>query len=949
MKKPRRFVTNWSALCLWAGLLIAAAPGGVAAAALTENLLVDGGFDSTSAALQPWSHSPSEPWVAGEWNAEYAELVVGPQGTSAISPLRGDGMLHVLWTLADVSQAPQMINIVSQVIDISAYAASVERGDAVVSFSVYVNARQAGAAVKLTLRAADMPADDGSLDGLGVAETVSLIADGSPNGWQKLSGELALPATTRVLSLQLDTDNLTLPAEGIYLDIATVVATLSNSGCDCAQPQPWSKTDGKVDTFVLPVEDAIPGLRFATISSGSSGDRDFDQAGADRSFKHTITGLPQCVRSGSLSTNIQGVITRHLSNDTIAVGINSSGLFFWTRYIGDYDGIPGVLGSSWTGTAMSLSLDLAALPLQAGGTVDAIPQINRDRALDFFIQDDTMVDFVRLDLEYCPCSCAEVPPGLVAWLPLDEPSGTVANEIALDNDGSYRGSSVHVPAGMVRGARLFYERSYVEIPHSTDLDLGTGDFSIDAWIKIPATEPSVTSVNRSHVTILEKRFNNGSSAQGIWLYLDNDRLFLEIADGASYSAYGSGIQVSDNDWHLIAVTVDRDQSDGVIFYLDGHEVAPRFDPRPQSGSLDNSLPLYIARRSPIGGVGFSGLLDEFELFRSALSADEIAEIYDAGSVGKCADQLVTPRYLAYCLDQTSKSLPLEICNWGTEDQSYELSFDGLNAGYPDPVTGDPTSLAGPTSVTNQIPANPVTVPAGSCVDVSVSVTFPGEALPAVWDAGLQVNAQRVDGCAMPAAFVHLRGTGNLCYVIYPPDDDEISEENPEPFEAPIGTVSNLGSEPETVSFQVEIVPSPLADGPALQFPGLEPNERYFGQIDIASGETETITVDLVVLQHVPNAFHELVLWVEPDDGGEPEALGSKFVTTRAAEPSGRVCDADGDGSVNRNDIVLIGSARNTPAIGPDDPRDKDGDGTITLYDTRKCVLDCDLPRCAVGD
>jgi len=40
------------------------------------------------------------------------------------------------------------------------------------------------------------------------------------------------------------------------------------------------------------------------------------------------------------------------------------------------------------------------------------------------------------------------------------------------------------------------------------------------------------------------------------------------------------------------------------------------------------------------------------------------------------------------------------------------------------------------------------------------------------------------------------------------------------------------------------------------------------------------------------------------------------------------------------------AARNTPASGPDDPRDLDGDGMITVLDARKLVLLCTLPRCA---
>lgn len=59
------------------------------------------------------------------------------------------------------------------------------------------------------------------------------------------------------------------------------------------------------------------------------------------------------------------------------------------------------------------------------------------------------------------------------------------------------------------------------------------------------------------------------------------------------------------------------------------------------------------------------------------------------------------------------------------------------------------------------------------------------------------------------------------------------------------------------------------------------------------------------------------------------------------------CDADDDGDIDILDIRLIGDARNTPATGPDDPRDADNDGTITVLDARICVLRCSLLRCAI--
>jgi hypothetical protein len=58
------------------------------------------------------------------------------------------------------------------------------------------------------------------------------------------------------------------------------------------------------------------------------------------------------------------------------------------------------------------------------------------------------------------------------------------------------------------------------------------------------------------------------------------------------------------------------------------------------------------------------------------------------------------------------------------------------------------------------------------------------------------------------------------------------------------------------------------------------------------------------------------------------------------------CDvAEPIGQIDRSDIDVIFAARGTPASGPDDPRDANGDGQITIHDGSLCRLECDFARC----
>ena len=61
-----------------------------------------------------------------------------------------------------------------------------------------------------------------------------------------------------------------------------------------------------------------------------------------------------------------------------------------------------------------------------------------------------------------------------------------------------------------------------------------------------------------------------------------------------------------------------------------------------------------------------------------------------------------------------------------------------------------------------------------------------------------------------------------------------------------------------------------------------------------------------------------------------------------------VGDIDGDTDVDVDDLALILAARGTPA-SPPDPLDLDGDGTITVLDSRVAAACCTRPLCATGN
>ena len=75
------------------------------------------------------------------------------------------------------------------------------------------------------------------------------------------------------------------------------------------------------------------------------------------------------------------------------------------------------------------------------------------------------------------------------------------------------------------------------------------------------------------------------------------------------------------------------------------------------------------------------------------------------------------------------------------------------------------------------------------------------------------------------------------------------------------------------------------------------------------------------------------------------SLPSFFVLALMTDQLG---DLDVDGDVDRDDVTLLRVALKTPASGPDDPRDLDGDGKITSRDMQQLKSLCTRPKCAAG-
>ncbi|WDE07012.1 winged helix-turn-helix domain-containing protein [Thalassomonas viridans] len=177
---------------------------------------------------------------------------------------------------------------------------------------------------------------------------------------------------------------------------------------------------------------------------------------------------------------------------------------------------------------------------------------------------------------------------------------------------------------------------YIEFADRDSLDIRREDFAVATWIRTSALEQRV---------ILDKRFEDKQrDVQGYVFYIDEGELSFQLATGdgswycheenSSCTLYKSKTFIADGNWHHVAVSIDRDHPQGMVFYLDGQEIFTA-DPTGRTGSLANDKPLRIGSRSSYQTGLFAGAIGAVNLYHRSLTAKEVAGLYQQGNNRRC--------------------------------------------------------------------------------------------------------------------------------------------------------------------------------------------------------------------------------------------------------------------------------------------------------------------------
>jgi len=330
-------------------------------------------------------------------------------------------------------------------------------------------------------------------------------------------------------------------------------------------------------------------------------------------------------------------------------------------------------------------------------------------------------------------SCVTPPSNMVSWWKAEDN----ADDSIGTNNGTLMNEATFAPGMVGQAFSLDGVNDYVDAGTDAvfNFDNGTGEFTIDAWIRLNAYHPSLGS------GIVGKATQGPFSGWTLMLLPDGALAFTGVGIWYVKTAPGS---VTTGNWTHVAVT--RSGSTYKL-YVDGAEEGTT-----TGGFVQNLVTSTTSLR--IGTVYidsqfFNGLIDEVEIFDRALTAEEIAAIANAGSAGKCQATDTTPDAFTFTdvtgvplnTEQTSNAItvngitaPAAISIVGGE---YELNSSGPWSSSAGTVVSGDTVRVRHTSAATYSTAVNTTLTIGGVSDIFTSTTL-GPDLTGVWNPVSQI-------------------------------------------------------------------------------------------------------------------------------------------------------------------------------------------------------------------
>ena len=166
---------------------------------------------------------------------------------------------------------------------------------------------------------------------------------------------------------------------------------------------------------------------------------------------------------------------------------------------------------------------------------------------------------------------------------------------------------------------------YVQVSASSDLNFGTGNFTIDGWFNKDATTGNLALVSSN------KYYINGNNGNWILRITNANQIAFVTYDGTSnfeYTEFSASTSV--NTWYYFALVREGTGTNETKFYLDGVLKGSMTVSKSLTDAGTNGLRIGEESDSGPGNVPFNGKISNVKVYKSkALTSTEVTQNYNA--------------------------------------------------------------------------------------------------------------------------------------------------------------------------------------------------------------------------------------------------------------------------------------------------------------------------------
>ena len=236
-------------------------------------------------------------------------------------------------------------------------------------------------------------------------------------------------------------------------------------------------------------------------------------------------------------------------------------------------------------------------------------------------------------------SCTAPPSNMISWWPGD---GN-ALDIQDNNDGTLNGDATFAAGKVGQAFSLDGSGDFVEVANESNFDFADSKFAVDGWFK-------TFESGKRQMIVTKAGFTSGFSWQ-VEIATNNKLVtgLFQGTNGLNVIVKQSTNTLNDGAWHHFAVNFDNKDPESATLYIDGvlDDNLVSDVTRSRTVVISNEPVIIGARNIAAPQLFFNGLIDEVEIFDRFLTAQEIQDIFDADSAGKCKESIEIEKFYTF--------------------------------------------------------------------------------------------------------------------------------------------------------------------------------------------------------------------------------------------------------------------------------------------------------------